>query len=718
MSEATVRHGLLDGLVTPETIAIVGASPANGVARNVVAWNRALGSSARLVPVHPSNADFMGIPAVRSLADATARPDIVAIALGTDRARGAIEEASSLGIPAVVVYSDLRGAFTSAAEMHRWEDEIRAAGTAIVGPNCMGYLSTARRASLYSGEVNSFAQRTGDVGLISHSGAIVIGLLAAAPRLRFSHAFSSGNETAVGLADYLAFLAQDPDTSCIGLFLESIRDPAAFDVAMAMAHDQGKPVVALCVGKSARARENVATHSGALAPEHRVMSAFLSDRGVVEVDSFQELTETLVAMRSPRRPRGHRSGMVHLSGGEASLQLDLSASGPLDFPPLSAKSKAQLATQAPWLAEADNPLDAWGPPSFADNFRHCLAALAVDDDIDFVIANQGVAQWICDSGPVVGAEVARAVAEFTSKCTKPVVMLSNLSLGIDGPLNAILEGANVALLSGDAAGIKAIENCVLFDGKVGGPRVERPASGRKRAAYRAGDVPAGAAGALTEVESAALLSAAGMLMPLASTAASCDEAVLAAGRIGFPVVLKASSPTLTHKSDVGAVITGIEDVAAIERAFRQIASRVGESPEVTYLVVQQVQRHRELLVGAHRDPTFGLVMVVGLGGVMAEVLDDSAIAYPQLTRAQADRLIDGLRCRPWLDAWRHLDEADLPALVDFIVSFSNWLDRNREVIDSVDVNPIAVLERGQGCLFLDALIVRRTTEIVEGNVDV
>lgn len=706
MSRTLNEHDGIRSLLQVRSLAIVGASPTNAVARNVVRWNRALGSRVQVSPIHPTNSEFEGYAAVSSLGLLDSVPDVVAVALGTERARAAVDEAASVGVKTVVVYSDLRAAFAGPGELATWFDGIAAAGTRLVGPNCMGYLSPAERFACYSGDVNSLAASSGDVGIISQSGAVVIALLAAAPRLQFSHVFSSGNESSIGLADYLEFLADDSSTTCIGLFIESIRDPQRFDAAAASALARGKPIVALCVGKSSRGRENVATHSGALAPEHRVLSAYLRDRGVIEVDSFHEMTETLVALRSTRRPRSAKAGMVHLSGGEASLQLDIAADGPLSFPRLSSRTRAAMADDAPWLSEADNPLDAWGPPSFSENYRRCLAALAADDGVDFVIANQAIASHLCDGGPAVGADVAHAVAEFTRYSPKPVVVLSNAALGIDGGIQATLAEVGVALLSGDVPGIRAIEHCVRYYERLQADEwpvhsVAEPALDDIDPAQPQHVL------ALSEAASSDVLASAGLRRPRSEVVRFAPDAVAAANEIGFPVVLKATGATLTHKTDLGAVVVGIRDEASLLMAFDDISARVDGHDDVEYLVVEQVTRHREVLLGAHHDPVFGLVMVIGMGGVMAELLADTVLAFPPLSVARARRLVDELRCRAWFGPWRHLGPADLGALAEFIATFSEWLDLKRHVIESADLNPVAVLEEGRGCLFLDALLVER-----------
>lgn len=713
MSRASSASETLGMVTHASSIALVGASPTNGVALNIVAWNRALGSKTTIHPIHPTSAEFCGLQVAPSLGHLDSLPDVVAVALGSERARRAIEDAIEVGLPTIVVYSDLRPAFDTPGAYDAWNQRVHATGTTLIGPNCMGTLSPATHAALYSGEVNSFAVPPGNVGIVSQSGAIIIGLLAAAPRLQFSHLFSAGNEMGLGMAEYLKFLADDPSTRCIGLFIESIREPQAFESAMHMAAEAGKAVVALVVGRSPRAKENVATHSGALAGEQRVLDAFLGDLGVLRVTSFSEFTETLVALRQPRRPHGRRAAMVHLSGGEASLQLDLAADGPIEFPRLSEATRQRVASAAPWLASAENPLDAWGPPSFAENYRVCLSALATADEFDFIIANQGVAQHISDRGPTVGAEVAAALAEFAAMSAKPVVLLSTLALGISEQVQSTLASAGIPLLSGDAAGIRAIECCIEFDewrkghdAKLGRNLVRDDARPTRNFHDRAH----------SEQSSSDMLVAAGLRRPRFQRVRDLAEALAAADLTGYPVVLKANSPNLVHKTELGAVALGITDSSALEREFAAMTQRLQGITELDFLVVEQVTRHREFMVGAHRDPDFGMVILLGMGGVMAEILNDTVLAIPPVSVKEARGLIDRLRCRAWLDPWRHLDGADVDSLAEFVADFSTWVSSHHQELQSVDINPVAVLEHGRGCLFLDALIVPRVPPEVSPHV--
>ena len=682
----------VDTLMAARSVAVVGASPSNRASSFIFAWAEALAGGVQYWPVNPRYDEIEGLRSYSSLADLPGHPDVVVLAVGPNRLPELVDEAIALRPSGLTIFSDLR----LVPEGNRLRADLQASGIAVIGSNCMGGLSVSRGLAMYAGDVNSRLLDRGTVGVVSQSGSATIGFISAAPRLRFTSLFSTGNEDTATAADFIGHLANDDDTRVIGCFLEAIRDPAAFRAACAAADASRKPVVALTVGESPRASQNVTTHSGALAPDAAVMSAFLADCGVIEVASMSALIETLVAFQSPRRPAGNAVGMVHVSGGQASLQLDVGSRHGLEFPTLAADSIARLEADAPWLVEPDNPIDTWGARPYTDSYPLALETLGADPLIDIVVANQDVAQYVCDAGPHVARTIAGALIESASGHDKPTFMVSNIALGFDDESMFQMVDAGVPLLVGAEAAYAALGHWTRFWGR-------RPGAPDPPYVPPAVDIPDGS-GPLDEVRSLQMLSAHGLRAPAMIEAATVDDAVVAGDRIGYPVVVKGVGRSLLHKTEAGAVVTGIRTAEELRDAAERIAATAGAT---SLLVVEQVERHRELMLGAHHEPQLGLVMLVGVGGVMAEVISDVQIAVPPVSSERARAMIDGLRSASWLGPWRHLGAADRDSLVETIVAFGRAVAAMGDRIESMDVNPLAVFEEGEGCVMLDAVVVLR-----------
>ena len=437
-----------------------------------------------------------------------------------------IGEALEVDPGGVVAYADLRQSPPDdAAAVRRRLAERK---IPVIGSNCMGALSVRRGVALYSGDVNSHLLAEGSVGFVSQSGSILIGMISAAPRARYSHLFSVGNEDTVSAADYIEFLARDEATQSSAAFLRQFGIPRDFGRATRLAAENGKPVIALTVGKSRSARENAATHSGALAPDSAVMSAFLSACGVLEVASVEALIETVIAFQCDRIPAGRSVGMVHVSGGQASLQLDTGSHQGFSFPKLGPVTLRQLEQAAPSLQSPQNPIDAWGPPSYRDNYPPALDALAADPEIDIVVSNQDIAQFVCDAGPHVTRSIADAVIASSRLHPKPIFMISNVSLGCDDKIVADLHEAGVPLLLGAVAGYEALALWARFH--------LRRTTGESPADFaRREPVLDGVAGPLDEMRSLAFLSGHGLRTPRMIEAADDDAVATAAEMIGYPL---------------------------------------------------------------------------------------------------------------------------------------------------------------------------------------
>src|SRR5437762_2884233 len=376
----------LDALLRPRSIAILGASERPSIGRTLIESLDAMGFAGAVYPINPRYESILGRRCYKSVAELPRDVDVLAFCVNHARVLEHMRPVAERGIGAAVIFD---GGFAEAdAEGRRHQEEItaicREAGIALCGPNCMGVVSPHVPSLVYLGALQNPALLTGNVGLISQSGSICIGLLTDCRRFGFSQVISSGNEAVLAAVDFLEYLIDDPATKVIAMFLETVREPGRFVAALDRAADRGKPVVVLKVGRSERTRRAVTSHTGGLAGETRVFSAVLRAHRAIEVADMDEMTEVLASCQAERWPRGRRLAVLTASGGQAELILDLAAANQLQLPPLSTESRAEVERVVGRITGDGNPLDAWGNGDFGTNFPHALSVLGRDPDYDAI----------------------------------------------------------------------------------------------------------------------------------------------------------------------------------------------------------------------------------------------------------------------------------------------------------------------------------------------
>ena len=449
----------LKPLFRPESIAIIGASDKPTPGRRVIATLERLGYTGRIYPVNPNYTSLLNRPCYPSPADLPEAPDVAVFSLGHERVLPAFIAAAERGMKAAVIFD---GGFAEYGDEGRaLQDKIaaicRERGIALCGPNCMGVLSPHHKSSSYLQELRDPTGLAGNVGIISHSGGLCLSLLTDTRRYGFSHIVSAGNEVAVTAADYLEYLAEDADTEIIAGFIETIREPERFVAALDRAAALDKPVVLLKVGRSERARRAVVTHTAGDAGDPAAISDLLRAHRVIEVDDLVQLTETLAALQSPKRPKGRRIGIVMSSGGVAELILDIAEATGLDIPPLSPAQKSALETAAGFITGDGNPCDAWGSGTFAKNLPLALEMFDASPEHDIVV----FARDNFDDQPFDWPQTAMTYldlfAAHAAKSAKPHYLLSTRPGIMDRNFVAYLRERGVAVVGGLREGLGALD---------------------------------------------------------------------------------------------------------------------------------------------------------------------------------------------------------------------------------------------------------------------
>ena len=699
----------LDRLLKPRSVAVLGASERPGLGKMIIDSLGTVGFAGDIYPINPKYETLFGRRCYPSIAALPHDVDCLAVCVNHERVLEHMRPAAERGIGAAVIFD---GGFAEAGEAgQRAQAEITAichdAGIALCGPNCMGVVSPHDKALVYIQTVrDASAGLAGNVGLISQSGSICIGLLADCRRFGFSHAISSGNEAVLKAVDFLEYLVDDPRTRVIAMFLETVREPERFVAALDRAAAADKPVVVLKVGKSERTRRAITSHTGGLAGEAGVFSAVLQAHRAIEVDDMDELTETLAACQSERWPRGRRFAVMTASGGQAELLLDVASSAGIHLPPLSPASRAEVKRVIGVLTGDGNPLDAWGNGDFGTNFPHALRVLGADPDIDVVtFCSDGM-----DDSPIGSAprllEYARHLAEGAKTSPKPHYFMTTRPGTFRRDQLAFLRSHGMTIVGGTRQGLGALDRLARWNMPPGAPRPTRASPGRVAALLAGRTRPT-----IHEGDATRLLADSGVPVARARQVSTVDEAHAAAKDIGYPVVLKVVSDAIPHRSDLGFVAVELRDDRDLATAWEQIAGRLdasGQRAAVAGFLVQEMARGGiEVLVGITRDPDFGLVLAFGAGGVLVETLRDVALRTLPLREGEASAMIAETRVATLLAGFRGQPAADVAALTETLEAVADFAWAERDSIDEIDVNPIVVRPAGEGCVVVDALIVPR-----------
>ena len=711
-------------LFAPRSIAVVGASARGGIARTVRDNLLVMESATRCHFVNPRYDELHGQACHASIEALPERPDIVVVAVNPLRAAGIVTDAARAGVPAVIVPGGgvVEGG-TAAAQMQREVREIALDhGIALLGPNCMGIVDLTTNAATYIGDINPWLPRGGVMG-IAQSGSVTDAFIHSGNRIGFSRIVGCGSEVVLDTCDFLAYAIDDPETQAVIFFLEGFKRPERFLALADRALEIGKPIIVVKVGSSRQAQAAAIAHSGSMAGEERATDAALAAAGVIRCLDLDELLETaeLVAgcRRMGRRVGRGRAGVVTVSTGEASLIADLAPRTGVDLPDVPESARGALLRDLPTLGYIGNPLDPWGSTDPATAYGAAFEAFAATGAYDVLAL---VHDFPYRSLPSE-VETALTVLEplLSATADRPEILPVVVSLTSGEPTAEIVERARaaggVAVLRGAVEAFTAIAAVSSWEARHELRRVDDPlrsgwtAIAADRTPYGHDTEPAEPgsddrgpqATVLPERESLTRLEAAGLPVVRVATAGTADEAVARAGEIGYPIVLKVDADGLAHKSDIGAVRVGLNDAPEVRSAATELLALPLPVGSIRRgLLVAPLVDGRELILGARRDPSFGPLVVVGLGGILAEAIDDVAIRLAPVSATEAGAMLDSLRGRRLLEPIRGQPGIDRAAVVDAIVRLSTAMVDDANLLE-VDLNPL--ISGPNGTVAVDALVV-------------
>ena len=637
----------------------------------------AIGRGIPVAGVNRRSSEIGGIRCVPSVGAIESTPELAFMLVGHLRIEAAFEDALAAGVRAFVMpgLGNEAGA-EGPAIARRIAQRARQAGAVIVGPNCMG-VAVPQAPSFWIGTIDPTFM-PGHVSAVVQSGSVGEALVAVGPRIGYRCLVSSGSEIATDVADYCAFFAHDEGTKAVSLFLEVVRRPEAFARALAMLADAGKPVVCLKVGRSTGGARAVLAHSGAVVGSEVAFSAMLRAYGVIEVDDYPDLIEVMEVLGRKRRPAGTRLGGISNSGGEGALLADQADAAGMPFRPLSDGLARRLSKEFPNYIAPQNPVDAWAIDSVELIFPGTLRLLAGSGEFDILVAQ-------IDESPFLGApEIENAVLTLRALADAvegtPIFPAITSVQPSDSPVEVadLSRERDVAILRGSRNGMRALAAVAKW-------KPQRPAEHSAGVAHDLGGLLR--PGALPEFESGAILERYGIPVARRRRALTADDAARAAAEIGFPSVVKRDGPA--HKSRDGGVLLGLADEAAVRRAVATLGGPV--------LVAEQARQGVELFCGMSRDPDFGPVLVVGLGGSAAEILPGKAACLAPVDLESARALIAQAPL---------LVRVVPPGAVDNVAAVIVALGRlafDHRDIAAVDINPLVV--GVEQVVAVDALVV-------------
>ena len=691
-TQSETRTGL-QKVMAPESVVVVGASPTHQWGRLVLDNFSRINYPGTVVAVNPKYEEIAGYPCYPSISDLPFVPDSVMVSVNRERAVGVIEEAAAKGIPGGVVIAI---GFAEAGPVGRaLQDRLTSvateAGMALIGPNCQGVVNFVQPSAQYMDTVHPYAP--GRVALFAQSGSVTTAVTNNPRGIRWSHIVSCGNEAVSGAAELMQFFVDDPATDIIAGFIEAIRKPDEFFAECDRAYELGKPVVILKSGRSAAGQAMATTHSGALAVPDRLVDQLLKRHHVLRVDSMEELLETVRALGGGRRIAGNRLAVVTASGGQIELLLDEISKYDIELPAFADDTKAKLVELLPEFLAPNNPLDYWGIVDYQGAYPVILRALLNDPSVDGVVAIADTT-WGPTGDEGREAHTIDTVQDLGAETDKVLAIVSNIDGSVPKETAESAADKGVLFLSGFQVGIRALERLIEYSRPGLAARPAPPANAGLASALD------GLAGASTGGKSALeVIAAAGIPVVQSIDVGSADDAAAAALSIGYPVAAKIGDADSLHKTEVGGVILDLADEAAVRAAF----DRLRAAGATRVLVQQQVGAGVEMILGLSVDDRLGAFVLVGLGGIWTEVLDDVAIRPVGLREGEAAAMLDELRSRKLLDGARGAPPVDRASLVGAIEALDRIGQLEGGRLRSIDINPLFV--GPDGVVAVDALVV-------------
>ena len=708
----------LKPLFSPDSVAIIGASADTHTLRGrTTQFLIEHGYPGRIYPVTRSQPEVFGLRSYATVAELPEAPDLAVVVVPAAYVAPTLEECGRKGVRAAVVissgFAEERG--EAAQERDRaLREVIDRFGIVVCGPNSEGLVNplkplVATFSPVFHDPAQSLfpeSRKSRAIAVSCQSGALTFAFLSRGrPRqLRFTYQASAGNQICLEAHDYVDWLLESDGADIFLAYLESIRDPARFRAVADKAAAAGKPMIIAKVGRSEAGRRAAASHTGSLAHSGVIDDAIFRHHGIIRGEDLDHMLDMAAAFAFCKLPRGNRVAVITGSGGSAVWMSDLLAAHGLELPILEEDLQQRLMALLPSYAAAQNPVDGTAQAIHEVGYAKLVEIVRESQRIDTILLIGSLAN------EATATQRAEELAAVTGDTEQPII-LSTYTTATPGAMAAFAEAGIPCYTSmpSCARAIRALVDYARFQERRRGRQLtdKTPPSLRDEV----GRALAAACAVLTEAEAKALLARYGVERPAEALVTSADEAAAAAARIGGPVALKVQSPDITHKTEAGAVALGLSGEGAVREAYQRIignAARAQADAAIHGVLVQEMApRGQEMILGVTRDPTFGPMLMVGLGGIHVEVLRDVVFAPVPIGQEEALLLLGELKGAALLDGVRGMPPADRTALAKLMTTLSRFAADHADLIEEIDLNPVIVHPQGRGLTVVDALIVQR-----------
>jgi acetyltransferase len=712
----------LTHFLNPQSVAIIGVSPnpsfINAILNNLIRWKY----GQPIYPVNPNYPEIAGLKAYPKLADVPGAVELALISVPSRMIPDVLQQCEAKGVKGVNIltsgFEEIGGA--EGARRKQWlRDFVQRSGIRIVGPNCFGVLSVPNN---YPGMAGTYPpMKKGVLSLAFQSGGLAINLVQQFNDRQwgFAHAVSTGNETDLQTEDCLEYFAADEQTRVIACYVEQFRNPEKFIAAAARCAEARKPIVMIKIGRSEAGRQAAQAHTGSLVGSDGIIDATLKKLGVLRVNTLDEMMETLAIMHTRKLPKGNGFGAITFSGGAVGIMSDLSNDYQINFPSINEEGAAQIRKVLYEYGTVANPIDLTGQAVYDPPVqRAAFEAFANDPNIHTILVFSGGVGRM-DMATPIGKLTKEMLAKYPDKLfirsSQMNGSFKDKAFGMPDMVEPATDLDGVPFLQG-------IENTM----RAANALMRYTEFQRKREARKSGDIRGnnGAATqrekalalvraangqALTESAGKQLLALYGIPVTQERVVTSAGEAAQAAKAIGFPVALKIVSPQIMHKTEAGGVALNVANEDDARAAFERImqnAQRYNPHAELQGVSVQEmVTGGRETIVGMTSDPQFGPGIIFGLGGIFVEILKDTILNVPPLDADEAREMIESLKGTAILKGARGQKPADLAAIANVLLNFSQLCLDLRGAVKEIDINPLLVLDEGKGAKAVDCLIV-------------
>ncbi|MFQ3330193.1 MAG: acyl-CoA synthetase (NDP forming) [Oceanospirillaceae bacterium] len=700
---ALTRSETIARFFSPKTIAFIGGS----IAEMSIKRCQDMGFQGEIWPVHPTRAFIAGYKCYAAVKDLPSAPDAAYIGVNKEITVQVVQQLSKLGAGGCVCYAAGFGEIGEEGQLIENQLIAAAGDMPLVGPNCFGFVNYLDKCALWPYLFGNYPTTVeSGVAIISQSGNIAMNITMNDRSVNFTHVIATGNQSVLGAGDYIDALLLDDRVNVIGMYIEGLDNIEVFSRVAEKAVRKGVPIVVLKVGKTDASARQTVSHTSTLAGSDSLYSALFERLGVIRVDSLSRLLETVKILNIAKPISGRNIFSLSCSGGEAAIIADLVPEYQLEMRAFSAPQIAELEDELPSYVTISNPFDyntsIWGDKAAQE--RCFTASMKGDHD---------AAILIYDHPTVTSDAVAEEVAEWNMaldafiaahKTTgKPAFVISTISELLPVELRDYLIDNGVVPLQGLDDGLFAYSAAAKY-AEFRATRLSQLTLPRVSTSQYGADV---ATQTFDEWVSKSSLKTFGLPVPVGAVGHAEEVSAIAAG-IGFPVVLKAVGTSFLHKSDLGAVKLNLKSLEEVEEAAREVSVSVAKSGQnvETFLVESMVHDAvAELIVGVNRDSQFGLALVIGAGGILVELLNDSCSLLLPTDKQAVERALDSLMVMRMLKGFRGQKIGDINALVDAILAIADYAEAHWDNLLELDINPLLVLPQGQGVVAADALVI-------------